>query len=64
MEAVPRMPMIWLELKEAGEFQFSPTVRQVRIRVTLIQPVTQQWSDPFLSDQIIPVMHYRLISVT
>ncbi|XP_043073303.1 tyrosine-protein phosphatase non-receptor type 23b [Puntigrus tetrazona] len=28
MEAVPRMPMIWLELKEAGEFQFSPTVRQ------------------------------------
>ncbi|XP_051527115.1 tyrosine-protein phosphatase non-receptor type 23-like [Myxocyprinus asiaticus] len=28
MEAVPRMPMIWLELKEAGEFQFSPPVRQ------------------------------------
>uniref|UniRef100_A0A673KJQ2 Tyrosine-protein phosphatase non-receptor type 23-like n=1 Tax=Sinocyclocheilus rhinocerous TaxID=307959 RepID=A0A673KJQ2_9TELE len=28
MEAVPRMPMIWLELKEAGEFQFGPTVRQ------------------------------------
>ncbi|KAL7829883.1 hypothetical protein AOLI_G00307680 [Acnodon oligacanthus] len=28
MEAVPRMPMIWLELKEAGEFQFSPAVRQ------------------------------------
>ncbi|XP_016297488.1 tyrosine-protein phosphatase non-receptor type 23-like [Sinocyclocheilus anshuiensis] len=28
MEAVPKMPMIWLELKEAGEFQFSPTVRQ------------------------------------
>ncbi|XP_051948770.1 LOW QUALITY PROTEIN: tyrosine-protein phosphatase non-receptor type 23-like [Xyrauchen texanus] len=28
MEAVPRMPMIWLELKEAGEFQFSPSVRQ------------------------------------
>uniref|UniRef100_A0A8C2AVY6 Tyrosine-protein phosphatase non-receptor type 23 n=1 Tax=Cyprinus carpio TaxID=7962 RepID=A0A8C2AVY6_CYPCA len=28
MEAVPRMPMIWLDLKEAGEFQFSPTVRQ------------------------------------
>uniref|UniRef100_A0A673JCQ0 Tyrosine-protein phosphatase non-receptor type 23 n=1 Tax=Sinocyclocheilus rhinocerous TaxID=307959 RepID=A0A673JCQ0_9TELE len=28
MEAVPRMPMIWLDLKEAGEFQFSPTVKQ------------------------------------
>ncbi|CAM4635979.1 unnamed protein product [Leuciscus chuanchicus] len=28
MEAVPRMPMIWLELKEAGEFEFSPPVRQ------------------------------------
>lgn len=29
MEAVPRMPMIWLDLKEAGEFPFSPSVRQV-----------------------------------
>ncbi|XP_053743274.1 tyrosine-protein phosphatase non-receptor type 23 [Synchiropus splendidus] len=28
MEAVPRMPMIWLDLKEAGEFHFSPSVRQ------------------------------------
>ncbi|KAM3615232.1 uncharacterized protein V6R79_025290 [Siganus canaliculatus] len=28
MEAVPRMPMIWLDLKEAGEFPFSPSVRQ------------------------------------
>ncbi|XP_067267460.1 tyrosine-protein phosphatase non-receptor type 23b isoform X1 [Chanodichthys erythropterus] len=28
MEAVPRMPMIWLELKEAGDFQFSSPVRQ------------------------------------
>uniref|UniRef100_A0A672ZB53 Tyrosine-protein phosphatase non-receptor type 23 n=1 Tax=Sphaeramia orbicularis TaxID=375764 RepID=A0A672ZB53_9TELE len=28
MEAVPRMPMIWLDLKEAGEFQLSPSVRQ------------------------------------
>uniref|UniRef100_A0A673L0Q3 Tyrosine-protein phosphatase non-receptor type 23 n=1 Tax=Sinocyclocheilus rhinocerous TaxID=307959 RepID=A0A673L0Q3_9TELE len=28
MEAVPRMPMIWLDLKEAGEFQFSPTIKQ------------------------------------
>ncbi|KAJ8415654.1 hypothetical protein AAFF_G00402110 [Aldrovandia affinis] len=28
MEAVPRMPMIWLDLKEAGEFQFSPSVKQ------------------------------------
>uniref|UniRef100_A0A673W1J9 Tyrosine-protein phosphatase non-receptor type 23 n=1 Tax=Salmo trutta TaxID=8032 RepID=A0A673W1J9_SALTR len=28
MEAVPRMPMIWLDLKEAGEFEFSPSVRQ------------------------------------
>jgi len=29
MEAVPRMPMIWLDLKEAGEFPFSPSVKQV-----------------------------------
>ncbi|XP_061838813.1 tyrosine-protein phosphatase non-receptor type 23 [Nerophis lumbriciformis] len=28
MEAVPRMPMIWLDLKEAGDFLFSPAVRQ------------------------------------
>nr|XP_057909287.1 tyrosine-protein phosphatase non-receptor type 23 isoform X1 [Doryrhamphus excisus]XP_057909288.1 tyrosine-protein phosphatase non-receptor type 23 isoform X2 [Doryrhamphus excisus] len=28
MEAVPRMPMIWLDLKEAGDFHFSPSVRQ------------------------------------
>ncbi|XP_058233386.1 tyrosine-protein phosphatase non-receptor type 23b isoform X2 [Hemibagrus wyckioides] len=28
MEAVPRMPMIWLELKEAGEFHFSSGVVQ------------------------------------
>ncbi|OCT75337.1 tyrosine-protein phosphatase non-receptor type 23 [Xenopus laevis] len=28
MEAVPRMPMIWLDLKEAGEFAFHPAVRQ------------------------------------
>ncbi|KAF4076163.1 hypothetical protein AMELA_G00227140 [Ameiurus melas] len=28
MEAVPRMPMIWLDLKEAGEFQFSSSVKQ------------------------------------
>lgn len=29
MEAVSRMPMIWLELKEAGEFHFSSGVVQV-----------------------------------
>ncbi|XP_077453979.1 tyrosine-protein phosphatase non-receptor type 23 isoform X2 [Stigmatopora argus] len=28
MEAVPRMPMIWLDLKEAGDFHFTPAVRQ------------------------------------
>ncbi|KAI4891923.1 hypothetical protein NFI96_021899, partial [Prochilodus magdalenae] len=28
MEAVPRMPMIWLDLKEAGEFEFSTAVKQ------------------------------------
>ncbi|XP_038664782.1 tyrosine-protein phosphatase non-receptor type 23 isoform X1 [Scyliorhinus canicula] len=28
MEAVPRMPMIWLDLKEAGEFPFANAVRQ------------------------------------
>ncbi|RXN26323.1 tyrosine- phosphatase non-receptor type 23-like protein [Labeo rohita] len=37
MEAVPRMPMIWLELKEAGEFQFSSTVRQKNIPSLLFQ---------------------------
>ncbi|KAF3839205.1 hypothetical protein F7725_017922 [Dissostichus mawsoni] len=34
MEAVPRMPMIWLDLKEAGDFQFSPSVRQSAVNVT------------------------------
>ncbi|XP_075779125.1 tyrosine-protein phosphatase non-receptor type 23 isoform X3 [Pelodiscus sinensis] len=28
MEAVPRMPMIWLDLKEAGEFGFHPAVKK------------------------------------
>ncbi|XP_043921950.1 tyrosine-protein phosphatase non-receptor type 23 [Protopterus annectens] len=28
MEAVPRMPMIWLDLKEAGDFHFASAVRQ------------------------------------
>ncbi|XP_042188445.1 tyrosine-protein phosphatase non-receptor type 23 [Callorhinchus milii] len=28
MEAVPRMPMIWLDLKEAADFPFAPAVRQ------------------------------------
>ncbi|XP_049331506.1 tyrosine-protein phosphatase non-receptor type 23b [Astyanax mexicanus] len=28
MEAVPRMPMIWLELKDAGEFPFSHAAKQ------------------------------------
>ncbi|XP_053324029.1 tyrosine-protein phosphatase non-receptor type 23 [Spea bombifrons] len=28
MEAVPRMPMIWLDLKEAGEFGFNQVVKQ------------------------------------
>uniref|UniRef100_A0A3B1IUJ1 Tyrosine-protein phosphatase non-receptor type 23 n=1 Tax=Astyanax mexicanus TaxID=7994 RepID=A0A3B1IUJ1_ASTMX len=28
MEAVPRMPMIWLDLKEAGEFEFGAAVKQ------------------------------------
>lgn len=40
MEAVPRMPMIWLDLKEAGEFQFSPTVKQVRDQSGLIETHT------------------------
>uniref|UniRef100_A0A670ZNJ6 Uncharacterized protein n=1 Tax=Pseudonaja textilis TaxID=8673 RepID=A0A670ZNJ6_PSETE len=30
MEAVPRMPMIWLDLKEAAEFGFQPAVKKVR----------------------------------
>lgn len=29
MEAVPRMPMIWLDLKEAGDFHFQPAVKKV-----------------------------------
>lgn len=29
MEAVPRMPMIWLDLKEAGEFAFNAAVKKV-----------------------------------
>lgn len=29
MEAVPRMPMIWLDLKEAGDFLFQPAVKKV-----------------------------------
>ncbi|XP_039534811.1 tyrosine-protein phosphatase non-receptor type 23b isoform X2 [Pimephales promelas] len=33
MEAVPRLPMIWLELKEAGVFQFSPPVRQSVVNI-------------------------------
>ncbi|KAM6161081.1 tyrosine-protein phosphatase non-receptor type 23 [Erethizon dorsatum] len=28
MEAVPRMPMIWLDLKEAGDFSFQPAVKK------------------------------------
>ncbi|XP_070585197.1 tyrosine-protein phosphatase non-receptor type 23 [Erythrolamprus reginae] len=28
MEAVPRMPMIWLDLKEAAEFSFQPAVKK------------------------------------
>ncbi|XP_030122800.4 tyrosine-protein phosphatase non-receptor type 23 [Taeniopygia guttata] len=28
MEAVPRMPMIWLDLKEAGEFAFNAAVKK------------------------------------
>lgn len=30
MEAVPRMPMIWLDLKEAGDFAFPQPVKKVR----------------------------------
>lgn len=29
MEAVPRMPMIWLDLKDAGEFAFNAAVKKV-----------------------------------
>uniref|UniRef100_H3ANE5 BRO1 domain-containing protein n=1 Tax=Latimeria chalumnae TaxID=7897 RepID=H3ANE5_LATCH len=34
MEAVPRMPMIWVDLKEAGEFNFSQAVKQSAVNVT------------------------------
>ncbi|NXJ24281.1 PTN23 phosphatase, partial [Dicrurus megarhynchus] len=33
MEAVPRMPMIWLDLKEAGEFAFNAAVKKSAISV-------------------------------
>ncbi|NXR06493.1 PTN23 phosphatase, partial [Semnornis frantzii] len=33
MEAVPRMPMIWLDLKEAGEFAFNPAVKKNAVNV-------------------------------
>ncbi|NXN38919.1 PTN23 phosphatase, partial [Rhinoptilus africanus] len=33
MEAVPRMPMIWLDLKEAGEFAFSAAVKKSAVNV-------------------------------
>ncbi|XP_036886490.1 tyrosine-protein phosphatase non-receptor type 23 isoform X2 [Sturnira hondurensis] len=33
MEAVPRMPMIWLDLKEAGDFHFQPAVKKNAVRV-------------------------------
>uniref|UniRef100_A0AAY4D460 BRO1 domain-containing protein n=1 Tax=Denticeps clupeoides TaxID=299321 RepID=A0AAY4D460_9TELE len=32
MEAVPRMPMIWMDLKGAGPFSFRPTVKQFILR--------------------------------
>uniref|UniRef100_A0A8C9H2Y0 Uncharacterized protein n=1 Tax=Piliocolobus tephrosceles TaxID=591936 RepID=A0A8C9H2Y0_9PRIM len=28
MEAVPHIPMIWLDLKEAGDFHFQPAVKK------------------------------------
>ncbi|NWJ07047.1 PTN23 phosphatase, partial [Crypturellus undulatus] len=33
MEAVPRMPMIWLDLKEAGEFAFNGAVKKSAVTV-------------------------------
>ncbi|NXO01410.1 PTN23 phosphatase, partial [Rhinopomastus cyanomelas] len=33
MEAVPRMPMIWLDLKEAGEFPFNSAVKKSAVNV-------------------------------
>ncbi|NXR87439.1 PTN23 phosphatase, partial [Hypocryptadius cinnamomeus] len=33
MEAVPRMPMIWLDLKEAGEFAFNTAVKKSAVSV-------------------------------
>ncbi|NWU92554.1 PTN23 phosphatase, partial [Upupa epops] len=34
MEAVPRMPMIWLDLKEAGEFPFNSAVKKGAVNVS------------------------------
>lgn len=59
MEAVPRMPMICLELKEAGEFELGPTVRQVRR--SRVQRVTQHWSPP---ERTSPDMYHTLSSAT
>ncbi|NXA86100.1 PTN23 phosphatase, partial [Melanocharis versteri] len=33
MESVPRMPMIWLDLKEAGEFAFNAAVKKSAVSV-------------------------------
>lgn len=41
MEAVPRMPMIWLDLKEAGDFHFQSAVKKVSAplpRVSVVCP--------------------------
>ncbi|XP_017692312.1 PREDICTED: tyrosine-protein phosphatase non-receptor type 23 [Lepidothrix coronata] len=36
MEAVPRMPMIWLDLKEAGEFAFNAAVKKGSRHILLL----------------------------
>lgn len=41
MEAVPRMPMIWLDLKEAGDFHFQSAVKKVSTpspRISVVCP--------------------------
>lgn len=41
MEAVPRMPMIWLDLKEAGDFHFQSAVKKVSTpspRISVVWP--------------------------
>lgn len=46
MEAVPRMPMIWLDLKEAGDFHFQSAVKKVSPPLPRISVVCPRVTPP------------------